>query len=127
MAETATEQAARKAERLRSTGAPTGPPAEDRPSEDLGPVPVEARPSRTVRTRKVRRTVDLPPGRHHKLTEWCQDEAMTLGVARVSGQEVISELVHLLLTDETTARKVHAALAEAAAATEADRRVAEGR
>jgi hypothetical protein len=60
----------------------------------------------TARTKRVRRTVDLAPARHHALTRWCEDVAMELGVARVSGQDVISALVGRLLTDELLARKI---------------------
>jgi hypothetical protein len=43
----------------------------------------------TVRTKDVRRTVDMPPVLHHELTQWCADTAAELGLARVTGQEVM--------------------------------------
>lgn len=64
----------------------------------------------TVRTKPVRRTVDLSPARHAELDAWCAETARTLGLARVTGQAVISTLVGRLLTDETLARKIRADL-----------------
>jgi len=77
------------------------PPEKKRPADEPPPA---------ARTRLVRRTVDLPAARHHALTSWCEELAVNLGVARVPGQYVMDELVHLLLTDETTARKIREAL-----------------
>lgn len=64
----------------------------------------ETRPS--ARTKKVRRTVDLPVARHHALTRWCEETAVELGAARIPGQAVISALIGRLLTDELLARKI---------------------
>ena len=77
------------------------------PGEQPAPEPAR-RPG--ARVRPVRSTVDLPPTRHHALSTWQQEQASMLGVARVSRQEVIDELVGLLLTDAATERKVIAAL-----------------
>ena len=67
--------------------------------------PAPVRP--TVRTARVRRTVDLPPVRHQRLAEWCNESAVELGMARLTGQDVLAALVARLLTDETLARKIH--------------------
>ena len=67
---------------------------------------------RTERSRPVRRTVDLSPVHHAKLTEWCAETAVELGAARVTGQDVLRTLVARLLTDETLARKIRADLAD---------------
>jgi len=115
MANTAAQRATAKAARIRTADAPAPSGIDGRAEavEDasgLERAAAAARASRTVQTKPVRRTVDLPPARHHALTAWAQEEALRLGVARVYGQNVINELIHLLLTDETTSRKVHAAL-----------------
>src|SRR5579875_4030166 len=49
--------------------------------------------------RKTRRTVDLTPAQHRALDIWQRDTADRLGVARVTGQEVLSALVDQLLSD----------------------------
>lgn len=67
---------------------------------------------RQERSRPVRRTVDLSPTHHRKLADWCSETAVELGVARVTGQDVLRSLVARLLTDETLARKIRADLAE---------------
>ncbi len=82
------------------------------PAEPVEAVAERARADRTARVKRVRRTVDLAPAHHHQLTSWCEDAAVTLGAARVSGQDVISALVAQLLTDETLARKIRQRLAD---------------
>lgn len=64
------------------------------------------------RVKAVRRSVDLSPAHHRKLTEWCSDTATELGVSRVTGADAIRTLVARLLTDETLARKIRADLAD---------------
>jgi hypothetical protein len=60
-------------------------------------------PSRGQRTR---RTVDLSPATHRALDIWQRDAADRLGFARVTGQEVISALIELLLTDPKLSAEV---------------------
>lgn len=72
--------------------------------------PVPATRPATARTKRIRRTVDLPVARHHALTRWCEETAVELDVARVPGQYVISALIGRLLTDEVLARKIRADL-----------------
>lgn len=62
------------------------------------------------RTKPVRRSVDLSPTYHIKLTQWCAETADAIGTARVTGQDVIRALVARLLMDETLARKIRADL-----------------
>lgn len=64
-----------------------------------------------VRTKMVRRTVDLDPSRHADLDAWCAETARQLGAARITGQAVLRALVARLLTDETLARKIRQDLA----------------
>ncbi|MGB8387763.1 hypothetical protein [Mycobacterium sp.] len=51
------------------------------------------------RGQRTRRTVDLPPATHRALDIWQREAADRLGVARVTGQEVLSALIDELLTD----------------------------
>jgi hypothetical protein len=58
------------------------------------------------RTKPVRRSVDLSPTYHIKLTQWCAETADIIGTARVTGQDVIRALVARLLMDESLARRI---------------------
>lgn len=58
------------------------------------------------RTKPVRRSVDLSPTYHFKLTQWCAETADIIGTARVTGQDVIRALVARLLMDESLARRI---------------------
>ena len=60
-------------------------------------------PSRGQRTR---RTVDLSPATHRALDIWQREAADRLGFARVTGQEVISALIELLLVDPKLSAEV---------------------
>jgi hypothetical protein len=52
-----------------------------------------------TRSTKTRRTVDLSPGQHRALDIWQREAADRLGVARVTGQDVLTALVDQLLSD----------------------------
>jgi len=82
------------------------PPAAEAAAETAGPpVEVQASTRRAVREKDVRRTVDLSPAQHRRLDVWQREAADQLGYARVTGQEVLSALVDLLLDDaHVTAR-----------------------
>jgi len=71
----------------------------------------DVRPSQI---RIVQFTFKLPFGRHHAFTTWLGEVAFKLGVSPkwVGLQAGLEELVALALTDETTARKLEARLAE---------------
>ena len=58
------------------------------------------------RTKPVRRSVDLSPMHHAKLTQWCAETADIIGAARVTGQDVIRALVARLLMDESLSRRI---------------------
>lgn len=51
------------------------------------------------RTQRTRRTVDLPASTHRALDIWQREAADRLGVARVTGQEVLTALIDQLLVD----------------------------
>lgn len=59
-----------------------------------------------VRDKDVRRTVDLSPSQHRSLDIWQRQAADALGYARVTGQEVLSALVDLLLDDQQVSSRV---------------------
>lgn len=50
-------------------------------------------------TQRTRRTVDLPAATHRALDIWQREAADRLGVARVTGQEVLRALIDQLLAD----------------------------
>ncbi|KZS81813.1 hypothetical protein [Mycobacterium persicum] len=52
-----------------------------------------------TRAARTRRTVDLSPAQHRALDIWQREAADRLGVARVTGQEVLVALVDQLLSD----------------------------
>lgn len=66
--------------------------------------------TRPDRIGKTRSTIDLPHARHRALKRWAADAADELGVGSVPHNRVLELLVHQLLTDETTSRKVLAEL-----------------
>ena len=52
-----------------------------------------------ARDRRTRRTVDLPLATHRALDVWQREAADRIGVARVTGQEVLTALIDQLLAD----------------------------
>lgn len=77
--------------RPRAAGGPVTPAVAAAPTE-----PFAIGRTRTARTR---RTVDLSPGQHRALDIWQREAADRLGLARVTGQEVLVALVDQLLSD----------------------------
>lgn len=63
-----------------------------------------------VRQKNVRRTVDLSPTTHRSLDNFQRDTADRLGLARVTGQDVLSALVDRLLADSELAEQITAAI-----------------
>ena len=59
-----------------------------------------------LRQKPVRRTVDLTPAAHSKLDDWQRKTAREIGVARVSGQEVLAALVDEFLENPDLASVV---------------------
>lgn len=57
-------------------------------------------------SRKTRRTVDLTPTQHRALDIWQREAADRLGVARVTGQDVLTALIDQLLTDRELSARV---------------------
>ena len=56
--------------------------------------------------RRTRRTVDLPAATHRALDIWQREAADRLGVARVTGQEVLTALIDQLLGDPKLAAEI---------------------
>lgn len=71
--------------------------------------PTAAPPARNQRTR---RTVDLPAATHRALDIWQREAADRLGVARVTGQEVLAALIDQLLVDPKLAAQITRAIRE---------------
>ncbi|MDP7707549.1 hypothetical protein [Mycobacterium sp. TY815] len=96
------------AERLR-TKTPTRPAAavdsEPTVSATEAPAPRQSTAA-AVRQKNVRRTVDLSPAAHRALDAWQSQAAERLGLARVTGQQVLAALVDRLLNDPELAERV---------------------
>lgn len=97
------------AERLRAKAPATLDPAAA-PPPTTAPA-VTAPPTPAVRQKNVRRTVDLSPAAHRALDAWQSRAADRLGLARVTGQEVLAVLVERLLNDAALAEEVTQAIA----------------
>jgi hypothetical protein len=63
-----------------------------------------------ARTQRTRRTVDLPAPTHRALDIWQREAADRLGVARVTGQEVLTALIDQLLADPKLADQITRAI-----------------
>ena len=62
------------------------------------------------RGQRTRRTVDLPASTHRALDIWQREAADRLGVARVTGQEVLTALIDQLLVDPKLAAQITRAI-----------------
>ncbi len=89
-------------------GAPPGPAPMAPPP--VNPPPVNPPPA-AAPTRRTRRTVDLTPAQHRALDIWQRDAADRLGLARVTGQEVLTALIDRLLSDPTLTTQITRAIA----------------
>jgi hypothetical protein len=69
----------------------------------------QAPPSPT-RDRRTRRTVDLPLATHRGLDIWQREAADRIGVARVTGQEVLTALIDQLLIDPKLSAEITRAI-----------------
>jgi hypothetical protein len=59
-----------------------------------------------ARIQRTRRTVDLPAATHRALDIWQREAADRLGVARVTGQEVLTALIDQVLADPKLADQI---------------------
>ncbi|ASW92399.1 ATPase [Mycobacterium marseillense] len=64
------------------------------------------------RTQRTRRTVDLAAATHRALDIWQREAADRLGVARVTGQEVLTALIDQLLVDPKLTAQITRAIKE---------------
>ena len=64
----------------------------------------------SARSQRTRRTVDLPAGTHRALYIWQREAAGRLGVARVTGQEVLIALIDQLLVDPKLSAQIARAI-----------------
>ncbi len=67
-------------------------------------------PTRRTRDQRTRRTVDLSLATHRALDLWQQRAADQLGVARVTGQEVLTALIDQLLADPKLSAQITRAI-----------------
>jgi hypothetical protein len=67
-------------------------------------------PAAPSRDRRTRRTVDLPLATHRALDVWQREAADRMGVARVTGQEVLIALIDQLLADPKLASQITRAI-----------------
>jgi hypothetical protein len=83
---------------------------------DTGPtqrlVDIRQKLDRRTRGQRTRRTVDLSPAMHRALDIWQREAADRLGLARVTGQEVLSALVEQLLNDPKLSAQVRRSIHE---------------
>ena len=100
MSNTAADRIKANAERFR-----TQAPAATEPPTAQAPAPAPEPPV-AIRQKSVRRTVDLAPAQHRALDVWQREAADRLGLARVTGQDVLSALVDELLTDPQLSAQV---------------------
>ncbi|GAB5901783.1 hypothetical protein OKHIL_75940 [Mycolicibacterium mageritense] len=70
---------------------------------ETGPAPAD-RP--VIRQKSIRRTVDLTPAQHRALDVWQRETADHLGLARVTGQDVLTALVDQLLASPELAAQI---------------------
>jgi hypothetical protein len=97
---------------------PSSPPFRAKPSQRADPTaPTERitgfrqkldqpKVDQPARGQRTRRTVDLTPATHRALDIWQREAADRLGFARVTGQEVLSALIELLLSDPKLSAEV---------------------
>jgi hypothetical protein len=102
---TAADRIKANAERLRTR---TAEPSAATPST---PASTASRgPATTIRQKSVRRTVDLAPAQHRALDVWQREAADQLGLARVTGQDVLTALVDELLSDSDLSARITQAI-----------------
>ncbi|WP_083075534.1 ATPase [Mycobacterium heidelbergense] len=90
-------------------GATPPPPGQTGPTQRftmLGQAP----PAQPTRDRRTRRTVDLPLATHRALDVWQREAADRIGVARVTGQEVLTALIDQLLVDPKLSSQITRAI-----------------
>lgn len=102
----ASAQATPPAEAPAASAPPTQPQQAKTPAPRKAPAPEVKAPARkdggarTPRLRDVRKNVDLSPELNRKLGDWQRDTAIELGLARVTAQDLLTELVLELLDDQ---------------------------
>ncbi|BBU23433.1 hypothetical protein [Mycobacterium xenopi] len=90
------------AERFRAPAAAAASPT----SLDGAEVTERLTAIRQSRGRRTRRTVDLTAAQHRGLDIWQREAADRLGLARVTGQEVLSALIDQLLNDRQLSAQI---------------------
>ena len=80
-----------------ASGRPSAHSNEADPTERL--TSIRQKNGQRARGQRTRRTVDLSPATHRALDIWQREAADRLGLARVTGQEVLTALIDQLLND----------------------------
>jgi hypothetical protein len=83
------------------------PPGQTGPTQRLR---LGEAPAQPTRDRRTRRTVDLPLATHRALDVWQREAADRMGVARVTGQEVLTALIDQLLIDPKLSAEITRAI-----------------
>ncbi|MBM4600342.1 hypothetical protein GS440_19130 [Rhodococcus hoagii] len=76
------------------------------PAPEVKAPPRTSGGAQTPRLRPVRKNVDLSPVLNRHLGDWQRDTALDLGLARVTAQEVLTELIHELLEDPALGERI---------------------
>ncbi|MEN4460410.1 MULTISPECIES: hypothetical protein [Mycolicibacterium] len=100
------------------TQSPASPATTPDPTPDTTAAPdPSVKPAETapadrpvIRQKSIRRTVDLTPAQHRALDVWQRETADRLGLARVTGQEVLAALVDQLLANPELAAHITRAI-----------------
>lgn len=98
----------RRANAARFSSAPT-------PAAEVEDLPADAVAAPAELGRKIRGTYNLYPAHFRGFERWCADAAEALGEPTLTKQDAIDYAVRLVLSDETTSRRLIAALRQAAA------------
>jgi hypothetical protein len=83
-------------------------PGQTGPTQRLGRL--AQAPAAPTRDRRTRRTVDLPLATHRALDIWQREAADRIGVARVTGQDVLTALIDQLLVDPRLSSQITRAI-----------------
>ncbi|MBW0012171.1 ATPase [Mycobacterium sp.] len=84
-------------------------PEQTGPTQRL-PALGQVAPAQPTRDRRTRRTVDLPLATHRALDVWQRAAADRIGVARVTGQDVLTALIDQLLVDPKLSAQITRAI-----------------
>lgn len=88
------------------TAQPDAPAPRKTPPPEVKAPARSGKGARAPRLRDVRKNVDLSPDLNRRLGDWQRDTAIELGLARVTAQNVLTELINELLADPQLADRI---------------------